>query len=818
VRRAGPAAVLVVLLGCPDAEFAYPTPAPRIVTFTATPFAVTPGAQVDLRWAAEGAEAVTLEGLPEGILPVPAAGRRGVRPEGPLTLTLTARGPGGQRQARLQILVTAEGPARITALEVSPAAVRAGAPVRVRWATEGARAVSLYTTDGAAAGEVAASGAVVLRPTADTEVVLRAEGAPAPVEARRALRVIPEAPRVATFTAEPNPATAGAGVQLSAELSGFSVARLWQDGPEGPTLLREVVRADQLGADPFFFTHHLTDLPVGSTGLRLVLSGVGGQVEDTLTVTVRPAGLPRIEALTVTPTVTGPGGEVWIRWRAADVARLDLAVDGRTQRDLPLSGERLAVVTRDQDVLLTGLVQGGGTVTAQAPVRVDPARPAIVDLAPLTATGTAAVGLAWVVQGADRVVVSDDAGFTASSTLAGGLWTWPAARPVAVRFRAEGEGGATERHLSLVAGPRPQITQFSAPGGLARVGRWVPFTWATTDASRVRLTAFRADVRVAPSGAQAVLAEGFGTAATQLEAVGLGGEASSVFPITTFDAGDEGDEEPNDTFELAASPFGTRPAMTLGELTEADVDVYVLPATSGRMQVELSAPLACPAGVTVEVWRDLGPDGAMGPVVVRDTNLGACPRLDDAETPELGDVELPWFLVVRSQGATPGARYTLRVSDQARVCGDGILDVHEGCDDGNATGGDGCSSACLEEDTGEAEPNDAVETRQAWPGAPLVGSLSPRDVDLFSVVVPPGAGGPRGLRLSPPGAGLCGLEARLQVFGPDADLRADSGVAPCPALAPEALVLEPGVYTVQITPGPGRHAAARGRYVLEWSP
>ena len=41
------------------------------------------------------------------------------------------------------------------------------------------------------------------------------------------------------------------------------------------------------------------------------------------------------------------------------------------------------------------------------------------------------------------------------------------------------------------------------------------------------------------------------------------------------------------------------------------------------------------------------------------------------------------------------------------MCGDGVLDPGEACDDGNETDGDGCSAACVDERCGDGVVNDA---------------------------------------------------------------------------------------------------------------
>ncbi len=69
-------------------------------------------------------------------------------------------------------------------------------------------------------------------------------------------------------------------------------------------------------------------------------------------------------------------------------------------------------------------------------------------------------------------------------------------------------------------------------------------------------------------------------------------------------------------------------------------------------------------------------------------------------------------------------------------CGDGVAGEGEGCDDGNALGGDGCLPDCtVEPDPIEDEPNDAWDAADPWTG-PMHGGLPPGDVDCYSFDVP----------------------------------------------------------------------------------
>ncbi len=70
-------------------------------------------------------------------------------------------------------------------------------------------------------------------------------------------------------------------------------------------------------------------------------------------------------------------------------------------------------------------------------------------------------------------------------------------------------------------------------------------------------------------------------------------------------------------------------------------------------------------------------------------------------------------------------------------CGDGVVDADEGCDDGGWTGGDGCDGACaVETGTIEVEPNDDPAEATAAGDGRVHGSLGDGDEDCFSFEVP----------------------------------------------------------------------------------
>jgi cysteine-rich repeat protein len=98
-------------------------------------------------------------------------------------------------------------------------------------------------------------------------------------------------------------------------------------------------------------------------------------------------------------------------------------------------------------------------------------------------------------------------------------------------------------------------------------------------------------------------------------------------------------------------------------------------------------------------------------------------------------------------GPTVTFDYTLQIDLQLAICGNGIKESGEACDDGNLANGDGCSSQCLLESTlAEVEPNDSFGQADAnaaavpallFTGDALIaGSIgTPTDKDTFKLTL-----------------------------------------------------------------------------------
>jgi len=168
-----------------------------------------------------------------------------------------------------------------------------------------------------------------------------------------------------------------------------------------------------------------------------------------------------------------------------------------------------------------------------------------------------------------------------------------------------------------------------------------------------------------------------------------------------------------------------------------------------------------------------------------------------------------YFLKTSDYGNnTAISAYQVQVKFNA-LCGNGIVEGSETCDDGNTTAGDGCAVNCRVEPKPEVEPND-VCGQATGPFAPPVvlgGAITPAsDKDLFSFTLP--AYADIKVQTFAPGYDVCtgGVDTILQLRAPDCTTvlttNDNGGVGTCSLINsttnPAAANLAPGTYYVQV--------------------
>lgn len=172
----------------------------------------------------------------------------------------------------------------------------------------------------------------------------------------------------------------------------------------------------------------------------------------------------------------------------------------------------------------------------------------------------------------------------------------------------------------------------------------------------------------------------------------------------TVESAFDGDSCPGKTIALATDGTALRGSVT-GTTTGAfnqygsacgggsgkDVVYSFTSAVSGKAKVTMTADFA--AIVSARTSCDTA------------TSESKCADVSSSPTGGTASFEVPVFanapvfVFVDGYGGTSGG-FTIDVEVSTAVCGNGIAEVPEACDDGNATGGDGCSATCTLETGG----------------------------------------------------------------------------------------------------------------------
>lgn len=812
--RSASFSLLILLASCSVPEFTYPPAPPRIVRFSATPFEPAPGAEVLITYEVEDASARVLLGGPDGPLPLPEAkGTLTLRADQERTLTLEATGPGGTTVARAAFRPSASAPVRIVAFEATPARAYPGALAQVSWRTQNARRVTIDGDDGTSwyTGAMADGTLAVPVRERDLTLHLRADGDQGPVTASVTIRIDPRLPLILSFEAAPVTFDEGGDLTLTWSTSSARRVLLLEETPAGPVPPLAISNSGNLVLRPGPGLHRF----------RLRAENEVGTSEESLAVWVLSRAAPQILNFTATPTVVGSGGDVELSWRVVPnvgdpnvSTQLDLGRLFAPQAVEP-AGTRRIPVERSSEVSLTVLRFGSVVDSERIDLQVDPRLPT---LSASINTNAARPGepLSFVAEfaGADRARIVDGSGqVIVTSTTSPLIAETPAVRSFTYRVIAENTRGNTTRHFPVYVGALPPPPLFTVDDATVRRYRWTCFRWDAPGADWVDLaTGFSATGPLPPTGTHCARISDFSGVAT-LTAVNLTGTSFQQVNIQVLsESFSASDEEPNDTPATALGPYSEGPLGITGSLEAGGQDLYVWDASLDVRPIGATAPGTCNQPIEVEVREDRR-DPAQGRRVVIES-AGGCPTIDARLTPALADLTPPYLFVLRHPtGSNAAADYFLVLNSEPRVCGDGVVDLREDCDDGGLTSGDGCSSTCFVEND-ETEPNtqspDALSI-----GAALDGYLSPGDQDNFEFQIDLASAGPYRLAVVPTTSE--GLAVELTVFDPIRGFTvfgAPLGPTGGASIEPTALYLEAGPYLVSLRTVEQGALPTRGPYRL----
>jgi cysteine-rich repeat protein len=201
-----------------------------------------------------------------------------------------------------------------------------------------------------------------------------------------------------------------------------------------------------------------------------------------------------------------------------------------------------------------------------------------------------------------------------------------------------------------------------------------------------------------------------------------------------------------DTVFANANGAFTRSVVIRGAISPAgDEDVYLFRNTTAQVQtVQLdiwnrALGIGVPCGTTLDTGLHVRDAAGISLVSNDDRNATSdfCSSVFFGLRP--GESAYAHVSELGDNGVTPG--YVLEARYQPAVCGDGVIGPGEMCEDGNASGGDGCSAVCLIEIAPEAEPNNTLPQAATSPvqitrDNTISGTIKPiAEVDTYRVTV-----------------------------------------------------------------------------------
>ncbi len=437
-----------------------------ITSFTAVPSAIVAGATVTLTWTTANATTVRLNGQIVG-----NSGSTTRTPATSTTYVLTASGALPDVTQTVSVSVTQPViPQTITSFTVTPSTITAGQGVAIAWATTNAQTVQLNGVP------VANSGNTTDSPTVNKDYTLVVTGAAPTLTRVLSVTVNPAPQTITSFTVTPSAITAGGTVAIT-----------WATTHS---------TAVTLNGTPVAASGSTTDSPAVDTTYTLLVSGAAADISQVRSVAVTPAPTPQtITSFTVTPDHIVSGNSVTIAWATANATTVKLnnvvvAASG-SQPDSPTV-----------DTTYTLLVSGSAPDISQArsvvvaPVPPPPGQTITTFTAsPSSITAGQAITVTWATTNATTVKLNGVV------VAASGSQQFSPTVDTTYILLVSGSlpDISSTASVTVVTPPPPQtITTFTALPSSITVGQSITVTWATTNATTVKLN----NVVVAASGSR----------------------------------------------------------------------------------------------------------------------------------------------------------------------------------------------------------------------------------------------------------------------------------------------------------------------------
>lgn len=714
---------------------------PQVLLFDADPRRIRLGRSVTLSWSVALASAITIEevGGASVFSGSDPSGTVEVSPTEDTTYLLTATDAANfTATAMVQVEVDRPVQAVIVAFEATPSTGDIGDPITLSWQVENASGgVEISSPQGVLHTSTDLIGTTTVRVGETTTFTLRALSAGGDAEGTATVTILPSAPYVLDFRATPDPVARGAPLVLSWSTLGATSIEVRQ----GANVL--ATTADAAGAVTYSTSASTPD----STPFSLVVSNANGTRTATASATAIDA--PRIVTFGANfETFTG-SATVTITWATQNATSLSLTRSGVLVPAFP------------------------GTPSGTFSTFVS--RTTLFELRASNPAATAARVL-FIAETTGEIEPNDTPATAVQTIAAGGQVVGQIASPV-------------DQDWYAIAVPPGGSILAETTDGAGSCALDTVVELYVRDAGAMNATLLASDddsgpgpcSRIDPAVVDAAkdLPGGGRTYYVVVKSKGVPGPYTlSVAPrpascgngIREVLAGEQCDGTPgcDAMCRRVFTPAGTMTAFgsqtftnSIQTPTEEDLYRIDVPAGGAWLVARTYAPSApnCAADTVLELFDRNFVRVATNDQSGADDCSSLHPSVDGAALNLIGG--RPYYLAVTEAGRDGViAAYQLALSLLPKdVCGNGVVEGTETCDDGGVVAGDGCSVTCTYPGANESEPNDTSAAADAVTGGFGRGTLaSPTDVDWFVYSISPANAG-NSLRIRGRGpSGSCRVE------------------------------------------------------------
>jgi cysteine-rich repeat protein len=718
---------------------------PQIVTFTASPQAITLGDSTMLSWNVTDATNVTItdDAGNEVFNDATLVGQTSVtpavaNPPGSIIYTLTAV-DAENRTATDTVTVNVNPPQApsIIAFDANPSTINLGDSSDLTWVVADALTIEIQANGTTATITTDLAGTFTVSPTIDIDYTLIATNAFGSSQATATVLVDNGAPLINDFAANPNPVALGSNTTLS-----------W-----------DTVAADSLrisnGTTEIYSTTDATgtfDVTPTATSTVYTLEATNTIGTNTFNVTVYAHAAPVINDFTVTPlSFTGNSTVATITWDVTSAATIDLLADG-----VPVAGFTAIDVnpmTTDSagSIMVTVPTTTTFSLVAESAGGIELAEVTVInvfnktepnDTPDLAVThpgdGSGAAGTINPARDVDWFVVNVPAGgnlFAETSDGRGGctldtivaVFNSTIAGSVAIATNDDIGGGNVCSRVGPFAGRGgtrdPDLANMAAGPYYIRVTAFDP-----TDTGSYVLTA----VAVAAACGNTLI-EGAEQCDDGNTAAGDGCSATCTTEVAGMVMGPAAPGTPPTTFTGAIVPAIDRDVYEVTMQAAGYISAETFTTALGQCTVNTVLTLL---DANFAVLGSDDNDGVNNCSVIN-------PNFDAFAFVQAGT----YYLQVEEQNNDAEIpSYGIAINTVAQGCGNAILETQapflEVCDDGNAINGDGCSMTCVFEGVAETEPNNVYNDTgvlTATQDTVFSGAITPAgEYDFYAITVPDG--------------------------------------------------------------------------------